>query len=93
ILAAVKTFQDTLVDAKQLADTKSAVKYGFLMGMESAQDVALAVMWPIVYSGRLEAIEDYYRTLEAVTPEDVREAAKKYLLDTGRTTITMVQGN
>ena len=93
ILAAVKTFQDTLVDAKQLADTKSAVKYGFLMGMESAQDVALAVMWPIVYSGRLEAIEDYYRTLDAVTPEDVREAAKKYLLDTGRTTITMVQEN
>ena len=91
ILAAVKKFQETPVDAKQLADTKSAVKYGFLMGMESAQDVALAVMWPIVYTGRLEAIEDYYRTLEAVTPEDVREAAKKYLVDTGRTTITMVQ--
>ena len=69
----------------------SAVKYGFLMGMESAQDVALAVMWPIVYSGRLEAIEDYYRTLETVTPEDVRDAAKRYLVDTGRTTITMVQ--
>ena len=52
-----------------------------------------AVMWPIVYSGRLEAIEDYYRTLEAVTAEDVREAAKKFLVDTGRTTITMVQEN
>ena len=91
ILAAVKKFQETPVDVKQLADTKSAVKYGFLMGMESAQDVALAVMWPIVYTGRLEAIEDYYRTLQAVTPEDIREAAKKYLVDTGRTTITMVQ--
>jgi zinc protease len=91
IQAAVKKLQDTLVDPKQLADTKSAVKYGFLMGMESAQDVALAVMWPIVYTGRLESIEDYYKTLGAVTPEDVREAARKYLVDTGRTTITMVQ--
>ena len=91
MLAAVKKLQETLVDAKQLADTKSAAKYGFLMGMESAQDVALAVMWPIVYTGRLESIEDYYKTLAAVTPEDVREAARKYLVDTGRTTITMVQ--
>lgn len=93
ILAAVKKFQETPVEAKQLADTKSAVKYSFLMGMESAQDVALAVMWPIVYTGRLEAIEDYYQTLQAVTPEDIREAARKYLVETGRTTVTMVQGS
>jgi predicted Zn-dependent peptidase len=63
------------------------------MGMESAQDVALAVMWPVVYAGRLEAIEEYYGTLDAVTAEDVRDAAKKYLVDSGRTTITMVQEN
>jgi zinc protease len=93
ILATVKKFQEALVDAKQLTDTKSAVKYGFLMGMESAQDVALAVMWPVVYAGRLEAIEEYYGTLDAVTAEDVRDAAKKYLVDSGRTTITMVQEN
>jgi zinc protease len=91
ILATVKKFQDALVDAKQLADTKSNIKYGFLMGMETAQDVAFAVMQPIVSTGGLEALEEYYRTLDAVTPEDIREAARKYLVDTGRTTITMVQ--
>ena len=93
ILATVKALQDTLVDAKQLADTKSALKYGFLMGMETAQDVAFAVMQTIVSTGRLEPIEDYFRTLETVTPEDLREAARRYLVDTGRTTITMVQEN
>jgi zinc protease len=91
IMAEVKRFHETLVDAKQLADTKSALKYGFLMGMETAQDVAFAVMQTVVATGRLEPIEDYYRTLEAITPEDVREAARKYLVDSGRTTITMVQ--
>jgi zinc protease len=91
IMAAIKALHETLVDAKQLADTKSAMKYGFLMGLESAQDVALAVMWPIVYTGRLEAIEDYYATLQSLTPEDLREAARKYLVESGRTTITMVQ--
>ena len=91
IMAEVKKFHETLVDPKVLADTKSAIKYGFLMGMETAQDAAFAVMQTVVATGRLEPLEDYFRTLEAVTPEDVREAARKYLVDTGRTTITMVQ--
>ena len=91
ILAEIKKVQETLVDPKQLAATKSNIKYGLLMGMETAQDVAFAVMQPIVNAGKLEALEEYMRTLEAVTPEDIREAARKFLVDTGRTTITMVQ--
>jgi zinc protease len=91
IMAEVRKLHDTPVDPKQLADTKSHIKYSFLMGMEAALDVTFGVMPPIVSTGRLEAIEDYYRTLDAVTPEDLREAARTYLVDTGRTTITMVQ--
>ena len=91
LLATVKTFQQTPVDARQLADTKSNLKYGFLMGLETAQDVAFSVMQVIVATGRLEPIEDYYKTLDAITPEDIREAARKYLVETGRTTVTMVQ--
>ena len=91
LMAAIKALHETPVDDKQLANTKSALKYGFLMGLESAQDVAMAMMWPIVYTGKLESIEDYYKTLESLTPEDLRQAARKYLVDTGRTTITMVQ--
>ena len=91
IMATVKKFQETVVDARQLADTKSAIKYGALMGMETAQDVAFAIMQSIVSTGKIDAFEDYFKTLDAVTPEDVREAARKYLVDTGRTTITMVQ--
>ena len=92
IMAEIKKWHDTPPDPEQLADTKSAIKYGFLMRMETAQDVAFAVMQTVVSTGRLEPIEDYFRTLQAVTPEDVREAARKYLVDSGRTTITMVQG-
>ena len=91
IMAAVKALQTAAVDPKALAATKSNIKYGFLMSMESAQDVTFAVMQTIVNTGRLEPIEDYFRTLEAVTPEDIRDAARKYLIDARRTTITMVQ--
>ena len=91
IQATVNRFRETLADPAQLANAKRALKYGFLMGLETAQDVAFAVMPTIVNTGRLEPLEDYFRTLEAVTPEDLREAARKYLVDTSRTTITMVQ--
>jgi zinc protease len=91
IMAEVKKLHEILVDAKKLADTKSNIKYGLLMSMETAQNVAFAVMQPIVSTGRLEALEDYMNTLQSLTPEDLREAARKYLVDTGRTTITMVQ--
>jgi zinc protease len=91
IMSAIASLQTTLVDEKMLAATKNNIKYGFLMGMETAQDIAFAAMQTIVNTGRLEPIEDYFRTLQAVTPEDLREAAKKYLVESGRTTITMVQ--
>jgi zinc protease len=91
IKAAIDKFQQTLVDPKQLADTKSNIKYGFLMGLESAQDIAFSVMQVVIATGRVEPIEDYFRTLDAITPEDLREAARKYLVESGRTTITVVQ--
>lgn len=91
LLDTVKTFQNTLVDPKLLASIKSNLRYRFVMGLETAQDIAFAVRTPIVSTGRIEPIEDYYATLESVTAEDVREAARRYLVDSGRTIVTMVQ--
>jgi zinc protease len=73
-----------------LRDTKSAMKYGFLMSLETAQGVSFAMRPLVVFTGGIEAIEDYYRTLDSITPEDVRAAANRYLVENGRTTITLV---
>jgi zinc protease len=85
-------FQGEPADAKQLADTKRALKYGFLMGLETAQSVAFAMIPFVINTGGPEAVEDYYRTLDAITADDVRAAARRYLVDTGQTVVTMVQG-
>jgi zinc protease len=73
-----------------LADTKSAMKYGFLMRLETPQGINFALRPFVVFTGGVEAVEDYYRTLDAVTPEDLRAAASRYLVDSGRTTVTLV---
>lgn len=93
VMTTIRSLHDTLITPKQLADARSNIKYGYLMSMEAAMDVAFGAADMIVNTGRLEPIEDYFRTLDAVTPEDVRQAARTYLVENGRTTITMVQGN
>ncbi len=83
-------FRSEPPDAKLLADAKSAMKYGFLMRLETPQGVNFAVRNAVVFTGGIEAIEDYYRTLDSITGEDVMAAASKYLVDSGRTTVTLV---
>ncbi len=88
---AVNRAREELVDAKLLADTKSAMKYGFLMGLETAQNVPFAMIQSVINTGGIEAVDEYYRTLDSVTAEDVREAARTYLVDSGKTVVLMVQ--
>jgi predicted Zn-dependent peptidase len=63
------------------------------MDLESALDIGAALIQPLVNTGRAEALEEHFRTLDAVTPEDVRTAARTYLVESGRTTILMTQGS
>ena len=93
VLAEIAKYKDTLVEPQRLADTKRNIKYGFLMDLESAVNVAAALVQPLANTGRIEALEDYFRTIDALTPDDLREAARTYLVETGRTTILMVQGS
>jgi zinc protease len=79
------------VDAQALEEAKSNMRYSFLMGLETPQNIAFSMIQPVVMTGGIEAIEDYYRTLASITPEDVRSAARRVLVDASRTTVTMIQ--
>jgi zinc protease len=87
----VQRFRESLVDEQLLSDTKSRLKYGFLMGLETAQNVAFAMMPYVVNTGGIEAVNDYYSTLDVITAEDVRAAAERFLVENAKTVVTMVQ--
>ena len=91
LLAEVERYKTELVDEKVLADTKSAARYGFLMGLEAHLNVANAVSRAVVNTGELEPINDYYRTLQSITPEDLRQAARSILIENRRTIVTLTQ--
>lgn len=91
ILGEVERFRDEPVDPEVLAATKSNMKYGFLMGLENAQDIAFSLIGFVVNTGGIEAVQTYYDTLEGLTADDLREAARQYLVPERRTTVTMIQ--
>jgi zinc protease len=86
----IDRFRSTPCEPKLLKDTRSAMKYGFLMRLETPQGIVFALRSFAVFTGGVEAVEEYYRTLDAITPEDIRAAADKYLVENGRTTVTLV---
>ena len=87
----VAEVQEALTDETRLADLKSRLKYGFLMGLETPDEVASALARVISATGGIEAIDELYVAYEAVTPENVRAAAKSYL-DSKRRTVAVLRG-
>ena len=78
-------FRNEPCDAKMLEDTKRRMKYEFLMELETPQGVAFSLLMPIVYTGGIEAVEDYYGTVAGITVEDIQAAAQAYLVDNAKT--------
>jgi len=83
--ATVAEYRDALVDADRLAALKSRLRYGFLMGLETPDQVAQQLARHIAISGGLEGIERLYAAYAGVTAEDVREAARAYFVPGERT--------
>jgi zinc protease len=87
----VAQYQNTPVDAQRLNDVKSRQKYGFLMNLETPSAVAGQLSRIIALTGGIEAVDQMYATLDAVTAADVQAAAKKYL-QKNRRTVAVLRG-
>jgi zinc protease len=86
----VARYRDELVDAAQLDAIKSHMRYAFLMGLDSPSAVAGLVAHESGVAGSLEAVARLRQTMDAITAEDVRAAAQKYL-DQNRRTMAILR--
>ncbi|TGE29622.1 M16 family metallopeptidase [Hymenobacter metallicola] len=68
------------VDAKRLADTKSALKYNFLMGLDSPDQIAQELSQFIWLTGDAQSLNRFYALYDQVTPADIQAAAQKYFV-------------
>jgi len=89
ILDTVKRFQDELVPDDKLDAVKKRERYGFTMRLDNADTVAQTVAEYVALKRTPDTIDKLYTQYAALTPEDIREAARKYLIDSGRTIVTL----
>jgi zinc protease len=89
ILETVKNLREKRVDAARLDAVKKHLRYSFAQRLDNTESVARIAASYVALRRTPETINKLYERYAAVTPEDVQEVARKYLVESGRTTVTL----
>lgn len=91
-----KTFQrytKELIPQTKLDETRSRMRYGFAMGMNSNEAIAGTLARFISLTGSPQTIDKLFALYDSVTPEDIRRFAEKYFKETNKTVVTLKSKN
>ncbi len=89
ILDTVKRFQDELIAADKLEAVKKRERYGFTMRLDNSESVASTAAEYVALKRSPDTIDKLYAQYGSLTPDDLRESARKYLIESGRTIVTL----
>ncbi len=85
----LEEYKSKHVDDKKLQDLKRRNKYGFLMGLDTPDHVAGGLARFTALTGGIDVIDQLYKQLETITPQDIVNAAKKYFTKERRTVVVL----
>jgi zinc protease len=89
ILATFKRFSEQTVDQAALDATRSRIRYGFALRMNSSSAIASAVAPYIGWRRTPETINKLFALYQQITPEDIRNSARNYFTANNRTIVTL----
>jgi zinc protease len=92
ILATMAGFRGELVPETRLDAAKRRLRYQFALRLDNSEAVAATVARYVALRRTPETIDRIYAVYDSLTPENIREAARKYLVDDGRTIVTLAGG-
>ncbi|MEM1204873.1 MAG: pitrilysin family protein [Acidobacteriota bacterium] len=87
--ATLERYRSEPVDATRLAETQSRRKYGFLMNLDTPENVAGGLARVLAVTADLGTVDTMFETLDSVTPEDIQKAADTYFASSRRTVAVM----
>lgn len=85
IEATITRFQETPPAADRLKGLQSRFKYRFLMDLDTPMAVAQSIVPYLAISARLGSVDQAFNTVDAVTPADIQQAARFFLVPQRRT--------
>jgi zinc protease len=77
---AIAELRKTAVDSRRLDAVRSNLRYGFVARMGTADGVASTLARYIAITSDLACVNEFFATLDTVTPEDVKKATNTWLL-------------
>jgi zinc protease len=89
ILKTFERFKTEQVEQARLDATRSRMRYGFAMAMNSNNAIAGALAPYIALERTPETLNRLFDTYQTVTPGDIRDAVKKYFREETRTVVTL----
>ena len=89
ILKTFERYKTELIGQARLDATRSRLRYGFAMSMNSNDRIAAALAPYIALERTPETLNRLFDSYQAVTAADIRDAAKKYFREESRTVVTL----
>ena len=89
IVKTFKRYAKELIPQKQLNDTRSRMRYGFSMGMDSNDAIAGTLARFVALRRSPDTIDKIFALYDSITPEDIRFYAEKYFNDNSQTVVTL----
>ena len=88
-MSTIAGLKDTLVPVEKLDAVKRRMRYDFALGMDNSEAIARTVAHYVALRRTPETINRVYDLYAAITPEDIRNVARKYFVESARTTVTL----
>lgn len=89
ILKTFERYKTEPVGQAELDATRSRARYQFALAMDSNDAIAGALAPYVALARTPETLNRLFDTYQKVTPEDIRDAARKYFREEGRTVVTL----
>jgi zinc protease len=89
LLKTIERYKTELIGQAKLDATRSRTRYAFAMAMNSNDRIADALAPYIALERTPETLNRLFDTYQKITPEDIRDAVKKYFREESRTVVTL----
>src|SRR5205085_1095051 len=89
VLETVKGFQEKPVEAARLDAVRKRLRYQLALSMDNSETIARTLAFYVSVRRSPDTINKLYDQYAALTPEDVQQAAAKYLVEQNRTIVTL----
>jgi zinc protease len=85
----VKQFRERAVSGERLEAVKKHLRYSFSLRLDNSETVAMTVASYVALRRTPATIDRVYDLYAQLTPDDVRNAARRYLAEQNRTIVTL----